>query len=687
MLFRSKINARVTITNKISKDLEFNTTAAYYNQFNRKAFRGVGGYYLSLLTWPLDDDARKWQNVSGNRRIVSKTAGVDNTAEANNPFFEINRNKNFDITNRVTFNHNVIWNATDWLGFDVRVGVDGYTQRGATYLDRESSGKSTVGGTIEEYTSNYKAFTSNFITTVKKTFGKFKVKFLAGQSFDDRTTTSWATTADSVYDAARTLDYKNIKVDGFTALNKRLNSATQGRDTLTLQRSIGVFGDLNISFKDLLYLNASGRNDWLAEFPPDRRSYFYPAASMSFVFSDLLPKNNFLTLGRLRASIAKTGKRVPPYSNQSVYTNSVSSTNGYGYAYGFGANNPELFPEQQRTVEFGTELSFLNDRINLDVAYYKINIKNSVALNARTSYATGFILYTSNIADLYNKGLEATLNVKWIKTKDLGWNTMLNFSTTKNKVTSLPLPEYYNSDSWLATYRASLYRDKPTTTIGGQDYLRNTKGQILIDPTTGYPLSDPNYLGIGDRNPDFNLGIVNNFNYKNLKLSFTLDWKQGGDVLNGTELYLYTRGLSKRSLDREVPRIFPGILKDGLENSTRPTSNTIPVIPYFQNDYYGNILATDFVEHDVNWLRLRDVTLNYNFGKKMLSRMRLFSSASIFVTGTDLFIITNYSGIDPSANGNTPATGGVGGFAIDLGNTPTPIGINAGLRVSFKNGK
>ena len=510
---------------------------------------------------------------------------------------------------------------------------------------------------------------------------------MAGQSFDDRTTTSWATTADSVYDAARTLDYKNIKVDGYTALNKRLNSATQGRDTLTLQRSIGVFGDLNISYKDLLYLNASGRNDWLAEFPPDRRSYFYPAASMSFVFSDLLPKNNFLTLGRLRASIAKTGKRVPPYSNQSVYTNSVSSTNGYGYAYGFGANNPELFPEQQRTVEFGTELSFLNDRINLDVAYYKINIKNSVALNARTSYATGFILYTSNIADLYNKGLEATLNVKWIKTKDLAWSTMLNLSTTKNKVTSLPLPEYYNSDSWLATYRASLYRDKPTTTIGGQDYLRNTKGQILIDPTTGYPLSDPNYLGIGDRNPDFNLGIVNNFNYKNLKLSFTLDWKQGGDVLNGTELYLYTRGLSNRTLDREVSRIFPGILKDGLENSTRPTSNTIPVKPYFQNDYYGNILATDFVEHDVNWLRLRDVTLNYNFGKKMLSRMRLFSSASIFVTGTDLFIITNYSGIDPSANGNTPATGGVGGFAIDLGNTPTPIGINAGLRVSFKNGK
>ena len=682
-----KLNARVTITNKVSKDLEFNTTAAYYNQFNRKAFRGIGGYYLSLLAWPLDDDARKWQNVSGNRRIVSKSAGVDNTSEANNPFFEVNRNKNFDINNRFTFNHNVTWNATDWLGFDIRVGVDGYTQKGATFLDRESSGLTTIGGRIEEYTSNYKAFTSNFITSFKKSFGKFKVKLLVGQAFDDRTTTSWATQADSVFDAVRGIKTSDIKVNGYTSLTKRLNSATQGRDTLTLQRSIGVFGDLNISFKDLLYLNASGRNDWLAEFPPDKRSYFYPAASMSFVFSELLPKNNFLTMGRLRASIAKTGKRVAPYSNQSVYTNSVSSTNGYGYAYGFGANNPALFPEQQRTIELGTELSFLKDRVSLDVAYYKIDIKKSVAANARTSYATGFILYTSNIADLYNKGIEATLNVKWIKAKNIGWSSTFNFSTMKNKVTSLPLPEYYNSDSWLAGYRASLYRGKPTTTIGGQDYLRNNNGQVLIDPTTGYPLNDPNYLQIGDRNPNFNMGIVNNFNYKSFRLSFTLDWKQGGDVLNGTEQRLFATGLSTRTLDREVARIFPGVFKDGLENSTKPTTNTIPVVPYFQNDFYGNILATDFVEHNVNWLRLRDITLNYSLSKKLLTRLKIFSSGSVFVTGTDLFILTNYSGVDPSANGNTPATGGVGGFAIDLGNTPTPIGINAGIRVAFKNGR
>ena len=258
----------------------------------------------------------------------------------------------------------------------------------------------------------------------------------------------------------------------------------------------------------------------------------------------------------------------------------------------------------------------------------------------------------------------------------------------QNKVTNLALPEFYNSDSWLAGYRASLYRGLPTTTIGGLNYLRNDNGQILIDPNLGYPISNPNYVRIGDRNPDFVMGFVNSISYKNLRLSFTLDWKQGGDVLNGTEQQLVIAGLSNRTLDREIIRIIPGVLRDGLENTPNPTINTIPINPFYQNDYYtGRTYAVDFIEHDVNWLRLRDVTLSYNFGKRILNSLKIFSAASAFVTGTDLFIITNYSGVDPAANGNTPATGGVGGFAIDLGNTPTPIGVNAGIRVSFKNGK
>jgi TonB-linked SusC/RagA family outer membrane protein len=683
-----KINARISFNYQVTKNFEITTTAAYYNQYNRKAFRGLNGYYMNLLQWPLDDDARKWQNISGSRRIISKTAGVDNAAEANNPYFETIRNKNFDITNRFTFNNNVTYHPTSWLQVDWRVAADAYVQNGAYLYDRESFNFNGVGGRIEEYDNNYKAFNSNLLLTAKKTYGKFNVKLMVGQSFDDRTTTTWSVAADSVFDAARNLAPKDLKVEGNTSLLKRLNSRSQGRDTLILERSIGVFGDLNIDYNKIVYLNFTGRNDWLAEFPADKRSYFYPSASTSFVFTELLPKSNILSFGRLRASVAKTGKRAAPYSNQSVYTNAVSSTNGYGYGYGFGANNPNLFPESQTTFEVGTELKFLRSRVSLDLTYYNIDIKNSIARNARPSYATGFILYTSNIADLSNEGFEAIANIQWVKKRNVSWSTTLNFSRTNSIVTKLPLPEFYNSDSWLAGFRSSLYRGQPTTTIGGQDYLRNNNGEILIDPNNGYPIVNPNYVNIGDRNPDFKLGIVNSFRYKNVTLSFTLDWKKGGDVLNGTEQQLVIAGLSKRTLDRETPRIIPGVLQDGLQNTANPTRNTIAINPYFQNDYYQfRTYAVDFVEHDVNWLRLRDVTLNYKFGSKLLKTLKIFSDANVFVTGTDLFILTNYSGVDPASNGNTPASGGVGSFALDLGTTATPIGINAGLRVSFKNGK
>jgi hypothetical protein len=280
------------------------------------------------------------------------------------------------------------------------------------------------------------------------------------------------------------------------------------------------------------------------------------------------------------------------------------------------------------------------------------------------------------------------MNIQWVKQKKADWNTRIVYTKTSNKVTGLPLPEYYNSDSWLAGYRASLYLGQPTTTIGGQNYLRNSRGDILIDPGTGYPLTDPNYTKIGDRNPDFVMGLTNSVRYKNLRLSFTFDLKMGGDVLNGTEQVLYQNGLSVRTLDREKVIIIPGVLRDGLEETANPTVNRIAINRYFQNDYYsGRTYAVDFVEKDINWLRLRDVTLSYNFGPKALETFRIFSAASLFFTGTDLFIKTNYTGPDPAVNGNTPATGGVGAFAIDLGATATPRAMNFGMRVTFKNNK
>lgn len=687
-----KINSRITVSAKLRDNLTVTAIGSYANSFNKKAFRGAGGYMLGLLYWPLDDDASNYIKEDGNRRIVTKlSSGADNMGEQNNPYFEVNKNLNFDNLNRNTINLQVSYDPLNWLNLSARGSGDNYKQEGGYMWHPQSFNVYTIGGRIEQYQQKFAGYSGTFIATAKKQLGPIAATFRLGSAIDDRRTDIYSRRGDSIVNV-NSITHDNMTVEDFTSLtpNKRITSKTSGRDTLILERSLGVFGELNLDYNSFLYLNFTGRHDWLAEFPATNRKFFYPSASLSFIFSELLGENNLLTLGKFRASVAQTGKRVAPYSNQSVYSPLFSATNTYGVAYGFTNNNPNLKPERQTTVETGLEMKLFNNRVGVDFTYYNTFVYQQVVVNMRASYATGFILNTLNAASIRNQGVEAMLNIHAIKQKNFNWRVTLNGSRMWNKVTDLPatLPEFYNSDSWLAGYRASLFYGLPTTTISGQTYMKNTAGKILIDPLTGYPIADPNYIRIGDRNPDFVLGITNRFNYKSLSFSFLMDVKIGGDVLNGTEQWLVQNGLSKRTLDREKPRIIPGVLNDGLQNSATPTPNTIQITPYFQNDYYtGRTYAVDFIEHDVNWLRLRDVTLSYNFSKSFLNSLRILQSGVFFVTGTDLFILTNYTGVDPAVNGNTPATGGVGSFAIDFGNTATPIGINFGLKATFKQKK
>jgi hypothetical protein len=214
--------------------------------------------------------------------------------------------------------------------------------------------------------------------------------------------------------------------------------------------------------------------------------------------------------------------------------------------------------------------------------------------------------------------------------------------------------------------------------------MRNNAGQILISPTTGLPIVEGTFTVIGDRMPKFTLGTLNSLSYKNWSLNFLWDLKVGGDVFNATDMYLTYQGKSKRTADREVPRIIEGVLQDGLQNTSTPTKNTIVVVPYYQQTYYTSMPEEEFVQHNVNYLRLRDITLSYTLPPSALKRMHVFRSLSLFATGNDLILMTNYRGADPAVNGNTAGSNGVGGMGFDYGSLPTPIAVNLGLKAIFK---
>ncbi len=257
----------------------------------------------------------------------------------------------------------------------------------------------------------------------------------------------------------------------------------------------------------------------------------------------------------------------------------------------------------------------------------------------------------------------------------------------RNEVLTLPdnVPEFYISDTWLyGNARGGLVRGGPSTSITAFGYQRNNNGDILIDPANGLPLVDGTFKVRGDRNPNYTLGINNNFRYKNWTLSMLWDLKVGGDVFNGTNMFLTLRGKSTLTDDRKTPRVVAGVLNDGLQNSATPTKNTIVVVPYDNQAYYQSRMPEEeFIQKNVNWMRLRDLTINYTLPARMIKKYSFLKSLGFFATGNDLILFTNYFGADPAVSGNTSGTRGVGGFGFDYGNIATPISVNVGLRANF----
>ncbi len=383
--------------------------------------------------------------------------------------------------------------------------------------------------------------------------------------------------------------------------------------------------------------------------------------------------------GKLRAAYANVGKDARPYSYRPSLEYKTTAYGGYGY--GFWGPNRNLAPEFASSRELGTELTFLGNRLGIDATVYRKQTKDQIVDNIRGSYGTGFVLFNLNGAVTRNSGTEITLRGTPVLRDNLSWDFVANFDRSHGKVLEIPheLPEAYNSDTWLyGNVRNGTGPGQSTRSLTGRFYLRNKDGDILISPTSGLPVISAGFIDRGyDRQPKYTVGLSNTVRFKRLSLSALVDIRKGGDVFNATEHFLTARGLSTRTLDREKPRVIEGVLQDGKENSANPTRNNIVVIPASNPNYYLSISEELFIEKDINWMRLRDVTLSYNFPEGRFKR------ASIFVTGTDLFLLTNYSGMDPIVNGNTAATGGSGAAGIDYGNFPMPRGFNVGLRMGF----
>ena len=659
---------RINLTGSSGADvnrwLKADISLSYTYSNNDQPLKGSDGPLIGLLVWPQTDNAREFLTATGTRRTLTTLA---QSLEIDNPWFSINRNKVNSKTNRIIANVGLVATPFSWGNIRTNIGTDSYTNQNQILRHPQSAVGFTANGILDQANDITRSINAQTVLNLDSRALTSRLSFngLIGQSVSD-----YKSTTDGLLG-------QNFLDPNFISVNNALLRSS--RTVISQRRLLSLFGSATLDFNKYLYLTVTGRNDWTSTIPEERNSFFYPSVSTSFIFSDAFPGLGRFMTGKLRAAYAEVGKDARPYAYNTFLETKFTSYGGYGYS--FWGPNPNLAPEFARSYELGTELGFLDDRLGIDATVYRKQTKDAILNDVRSSYGTGYILLNLNGAVTRNTGLELTVRGTPIQRESFSWDAIMNFDRSRGKVLALPgqIPESYISDTWLfGNVRNGTTPGTSTRALTGLFYLRNNQGEILIDPTTGLPIRSTDFFDAGyDRQPDFTIGLTNTLRRGRMSLSFLLDIRKGGDVFNATEHYLTTRGLSTRTLDREEPRVIRGVLRDGKENTANPTVNTITVVPAIQTNYYTAMSEELFIEKDINWIRLRDVTFSFPLPS------RFGRNASGFVTGTDLFMRTNYSGLDPVVNGNTAAVGGSSAQGIDFGNFPMPRGFNFGIKTTF----
>jgi ferric enterobactin receptor len=691
----TRFSSRLTGSAVISPLLKVTTSFNYINSTNNKANKAINGTLMELARFPSNTDIRQYQDVNGNR--ITHLGAQNYYAEYDNPLWDVNKDPQGDKVDRIIGNVNFMLTPNKWLsvnaifGTDVTVTNGSQVYNGQSYKGSGVSATNPTLGSILTYQQLAKIYNGSITAVAKSKMGKsFSGTYIVGGTFNDFNANTNSQYGTHFYDP------------NFYSIDNTLPTTRGALLDVNRYRNVGAFAQAVLGYKALLYLTLTGRVDGASKLYPsinaatgtvsDPHPYFaYPSASFAFNFTEIAKVKEalpFLDNGKLRVSYAFTGKE--PYRSFALGTTYAgASSTGGGYALSVNGANPNLKPERSENFETGIEMNFFNGRFGVDFNYYNLLSKGQI-ISPRLSYISGFVLELLNGGVVRNRGFEAVVNVTPVRSKNFNWDMNFNYSQNKGLVLSLAdqLPELYDSDTnVVGQLRSAVVPGYSTGNITGTVYDRNKAGQVLVSPTTGLPITtDATFYPIGDRTPKFTLGWVNKIRYKSLSLSFLWDLRYGGDVVNGTEYELYLKGLSTKTLDREIPRIVTGVLKDGFENTDHPTANNIAVIPYANSGYYNGsavVPAEIFIEHNIKALRLRDVTFNYDFPPKLLSRTGFIKNLGVFFTVTDAVLFTNYSGTDPESNATNASSGGIGGYGLDYGNVGKPIGFNLGLRVKL----
>lgn len=664
-------------SHKILDNLKITTSANYINTHGKG--RPSTGYSDNIVTsfrqWfqmNVDIKMQEYLYKTTGRNITWNRNSVSNGLPAywDNPYWIRYENFEEDERSRFVGYMQLDWTITDELNVMGRYAIDTYRE-----LQEERKAVGSASGELgvdrPNVTSGYSRFERSFRETnldLMLNFNKditeeLDLTALLGMNIR-------RTKNDQVFASTN----NGLAVPGTYALSNSLDPMLPPEELLEEIGVNGIFASASLGYQNTYFLDATLRRDQSSTLPKDNNAYYYPSVTGSFIFSNML-KKEWLSLGKIRLNYAEVGNSAPAMRLKDTYRTEASFSGTSLATVPDIKLNPDLKPERQQAYEAGLEMNFLKNRVGFDLALYK-NKTFDQLLPLSVSYATGYDSKWINAGEIQNKGIEITLSGTPLKINDFKWDIDVNWAKNKNEVVSLLTDESGTAvtNLQLASLQGGVTINarvgEPYGTIQGSDYVYHEgTGKPIVDEDGNYLISPANDIVIGNFNPDWTGGVSNTFAYKNLSLSFLIDFQHGGDIFSLDMWYGSATGLYKESVGTNHlgnPKRDPIIWKDPDDHSKgyEPNSggtinegvmedgtpNTIPVAnDEYTADGYEVSPNKRFI-YDASFIKLRELTLTYRFPKKLLENIFL-TDASVSFVGSNLWIIQkNLPYADPEAS-------------------------------------
>lgn len=670
--------------NKFTARVNANYAQTRHNIVNTGQANNAGeGNTLTqeLLQIPRDISIVDLEDFENN---IFNTTDFFYTPFSTNPYFLLNENRTTLNRERLFGNVNLSYKIDDKFTANWQWGTDiintnrnsfGNIQNFAAVSPvADQGGTRTVGGVTEanNQTKHYETFaTLDFKTPINKSI---------------HLNTTFGVTYRDISSNNLEANITNLDVPNFFELTNSAEAPTINQNN-TRSRNYSIFSTTTLSYKDRVYLNITGRNEWSSTFEIGNNSYFYPSVNLSVIALE----NNINQI-KLRAGASKLANEAPIFRTRSVASQGVANGSLGQIRFPFnGVNafeadnrlgNVNLEPEFTNEIELGVQAAFFNNRITTDIAIYN-KITDGAIVDQNLPGSTGFTRITGNFIDIQNRGLELALGVIPIQNNHFSWH--INYTFTKNKSKVLELPN--GIDSFLINaigpVSLSAVKGQPLGVFKAIVDARNTDGQLIVNPNTGIPVQTKEAEVIGTSERDFVMGLQNTFTYKNLSLNFGIDWKQGGSLYSGSaNLLNFTGSAIATTYNNRNPFIFPNSVIENQDGTF--SENTTPIDFESVTNLWDDSTLTSAAARSVidkTFVRLRDLSFTYHLPKKVVQDIGV-TNITFSLYGKNLILWTPKSNpfIDPEV---TTFGNDIGSEFGEFNANPTQRTYGMAIKVSF----